>query len=786
MNTRPASSLGDGKPGYRPLARRYARWISGVTMTLLLALGSLESYFGYRESLDHIETTQALQAKQAAFELSVYLSTIESALRDVGRVAWDSPGFKRDQRREEFYRHLRMVPATTELRAVDKHGHERLRVSRTSPDQFDTGQLIEEPELAMVSPEQGIRFGKTFFRNDELPTLHVSAVDGDGAIVATVDLRLLGDVVARLGSVDGGLAYVVDPRGVLIAHPMPTLVLARPDLSGSEAVRAIQAMPAGSGGGGVRALFTRDIAGHPVIVTGTRITGPDWTVFIEQQRSEALKPAVATLTRTLLFMCLGIIAALFAGVTFSRQLAAPIVALRQATARIAAGDLETKLVVSRHDEIEDLAGDFNQMVRRLRDVYESLEAKVADRTEELSHARDVLAERSEEIEGLNQRLVLQLDELLHRKDEAERANAAKTRFLAAASHDLRQPMHSISLLLGVLQSRLDSLEHVALADKIQSSVATMESLFGNLLDISKLDAGAVQAHVEDVDLGWLLHRLEQTWAPQAAEKGLKLSVRACNVVVRGDAVLLERIVGNLVANAIRYTRRGGVLVGCRRRGTLVELQVWDSGPGIDPRYREAIFEEFFRIEAPGSGQEKGLGLGLSIVQRCAQILGYRLSVDSRVARGTVFRLQLPLSAATAASPRSSPRLAASQQALTGRFIVVVDDDATNAQALVDALHACRCHVVAAASCDEVLAELHQHLRVPDLIVTDYQLVGGRNGFEVISRLRQHYDEAIPALMITANTDAGLQPRAAAQNARLLHKPIGLQRLLDAMLESLSP
>jgi CheY-like chemotaxis protein/anti-sigma regulatory factor (Ser/Thr protein kinase) len=399
------------------------------------------------------------------------------------------------------------------------------------------------------------------------------------------------------------------------------------------------------------------------------------------------------------------------------------------------------------------------MASRLRDLYASLEAKVAERTAQLSDARDVLTARADELSRL--------------KDEAERANAAKTRFLAAASHDLRQPMHSISLLLGVLQSRLGSPEHVALADKIQSSVATMESLFGNLLDISKLDAGAVQAHIEDVDLGWLLHRLEQTWAPQAAEKGLRLRVRGCNVAVKGDAVLLERIAGNLVSNAIRYTRQGAVLVGCRRHGDQVELQVWDSGPGIAPRYREAIFEEFFRIEAPGMGQEKGLGLGLSIVQRCAHILGY----------GTVFRLTMPV-ATSAALPRPSPRLVASQLALEGRFIVVVDDETTNAQALVDALHACRCHVVAAASCDEVLAELQRHLRVPDLIVTDYQLGAGRDGLEVISRLRAHYDDAIPALVVTANTDASLQARAGVQHARLLHKPIGLQRLLEAMQESL--
>ena len=737
---------------------------------LLLLSGASESYFGYHESLERIQAVQQAQTEGAASEISTYLNVLEAGVRDVAKLPWWSPGFGATQGREEFYRLMQLVPSITDLQSVDRDGHELLFASKHAPDRWNSRIVIDEPDLARVTEQDGIRHGKTFFRDGYLPTVRLAAFDGQGAVIATVDLRLLSDVAARLRAGEGGLAYIVDAEGLLIAHPRSTTVLKRLDLSQSDAV--IKARASGNSPVLLRGLATQDLQQRPVIVTAASISATDWIVFTEQPRSEALKPAWATLQRTLAFMALGGAAALLAGVTFARLLAAPIVKLRQATARIAAGDLSTTLRVHRNDEIADLAQDFNQMASRLRELYASLEAKVAERTAQLSDARDVLAARAEELSKL--------------KDEAERANAAKTRFLAAASHDLRQPMHSISLLLGVLQSRLDSAEHIELADKIQSSVATMENLFGNLLDISKLDAGAVQAHVEDVDLGWLLHRLKQTWAPQAAEKGLQLHVRACNVIVRGDAVLLERIVGNLVANAIRYTRQGGVLVGCRRRGAFVELQVWDSGPGIEPRYREAIFDEFFRIEGPGTGQEKGLGLGLSIVQRCAQILGYGLSVDSRVGHGTVFRLRLPLSVATAASPRASPRLAASQQALAGRFIVVVDDEAMNAQALVDALHACRCHVVAAASCDDVLAELQQHLRVPDLIVTDYQLGGGRDGFEVISRLRQHYDEPIPSLMVTANTDAGLQPQAAALQARLLHKPIGLQRLLDAMQESLGP
>ncbi|PTT91001.1 hypothetical protein DBR42_04735 [Pelomonas sp. HMWF004] len=766
MSTTPARPA-----SYRPLARRFAAWISGLTLTLLFVLGASESYFGYIESLERIETVQQLQAQIAAREVAAHLGTVRIGLQAMAKLPWRRTDFDLAQQRREFHRLMQTTPAIIALQSVDARGNELLMTSRLEVDRVDTLQPVAEAALLVQSQEGEVRTGAPFFREGVLPTVRLALKAEPGAFVATVDLRPLGDILGHLQLEGGSLSYVLDGNGWLIAHPRATHVLGLRDLSASDVFERSRRQPADAAVL-LRGFSTHDLAGQPVIATAVRIPDTAWTVVMEEPRSQALRPAWATLSRTLVLMTVGGGAAVLIGLWFATRMAAPIVALRNATARIAQGDLQATLVVQRNDEVKDLADDFNEIALRLRNLYASLEAKVAERTAQLSDARDVLAARAEELSKL--------------KDEAERANAAKTRFLAAASHDLRQPMHSISLLLGVLQSRLDSPEHVVLADKIQSSVATMENLFGNLLDISKLDAGAVQAHVEDVDLDWLLHRLEQTWAPQAAEKGLRLRMRGCNVVVSGDAVLLERIVGNLVANAIRYTREGGVLVGCRRRGSHVQLQVWDSGPGIALEHREAIFEEFFRIEGPGTGQEKGLGLGLSIVQRCAQILGYGLSVDSRVGRGTVFRLTMPLSASTAASPRMSPRLAASQQALAGRFIVVVDDEAMNAQALVDALRACRCHVVAAHSCDEVLTELQQHLRVPDLIVTDYQLGGGRDGFEVISRLRQHYDETIPAVMVTANTDASLQPRAAEHQAQLLHKPIGLQRLLDVLLESLPP
>lgn len=772
------------RTGVRPLAHQYAALMCGLTLLLVMLSGISESYFGYRESLEHIEQIQQAQAGQGANEIAIYLGIIKTGIRDVAKMPWGRQSFGPQQRRDEFYRLMQLVPAIIDLQAIDGQGRETLHISKHAPDRIDSGEPLAEPELLFRTKDlSAIRHGRTFFRDGYLPTIRLSAFDGVGAIVATVDLRLLSEVVARLNAGEGGRAYIVDEQGQLIAHTRSTHVLSRIDLSKSEAVVKARASAA-STAILVTGLATTDLEHLPVIVTAASVPLTGWLVFMEQPRGEALKPAWATLTRTLLLMALGGAVAVVGGIAFARRMAAPIVALRRATAQVARGDLDATIQLSRHDEIEDLAQDFNQMAARLRDLYASLEAKVEARTQELSDARDVLEDSAHEIDLLNQRLMTQLDELSLRKDEAERANAAKSRFLAAASHDLRQPMHSISLLIGVLRTRLADPAQIDLADKVQSSVTTMENLFGNLLDISKLDAGAVHPHIEDVDLGWLLERAVETWLPQAQEKGLSLRLRHGRWVVRGDATLLERIVGNLLANAIRYTRSGGVLVGCRRRGEQCELQIWDTGPGIAEEHREAIFEEFFRIGVPGTGQEKGLGLGLSIVQRCVHMLGYSIAVQSREGRGSVFKVTLPLAAGTMAPHATNSTMDSPPQALEGNFIVVIDDEATNREAVRDGLLGAGCHVVIASSGDDALTQLQAHLRTPDLILTDFQLGASGDGLDVIRRLRAHYDEEIPALVVTANTDTRLVAEATALGAGLLHKPVGLQRLLMALKDSL--
>jgi signal transduction histidine kinase/CheY-like chemotaxis protein len=771
----------------RRLARRYALLVAAVSTTLLLASGASEMYFSYREARAQIARLQEAQAQAAAREIEQYLAAIAAGVRDVTKLPWGQPGFGIEQKRDEFQRLMVLFPAIVEMLQVDADGHEELFVSRNAPDRIGSMQPVPFAGDLGQPDAAGLHFGQPFFRADSEPTLRVVASDhGDARsrTVAVLNLRFLSDVITQLQVGSRGKVFVVDASNHLLAYPGATEVLRHRDLASFAPVRAARAAAAASAETLLDAADAQDFRGNPVIATAVDVKATDWLVFVEQPRSEALQAALATLTRTLLLMVIGGGLAIGASVLFANRMAAPIVRLRQATARIASGDLGLRLSVATGDEIEQLAHDFDRMSVKLQESYAGLEAKVALRTAQLSEARDTLQEQAREMESLNARLVDQLDELGIRKEEAERANAAKTRFLAAASHDLRQPMHTIGLLVGVLRERLREPQLVGLADKVQTAVATMENLFGSLLDISKLDAGAVHSQVEAFALRRLLQRVVQVYGPQAVEAGLKLRVAPCRAIVRSDPVLLERILGNLVSNALRCTRSGGVLVGCRRRGDHLALQVIDTGPGIPPEHLEQVFEEFFRLDNAARHADKGLGLGLSIVRRSAGMLGHRLDVRSRLGEGTVFELQLPL-APEAPADAALPGPAGDPGALASAFVVIVDDDDENLQALHALFEARQARSVAASSPEDAVRQLAAHLRTPDLIVTDYRLADGHDGFEAIARVRELADEDIPAIVLTADVNATLARRADALAAVLLHKPANAARLLQVAAELLA-
>jgi signal transduction histidine kinase/CheY-like chemotaxis protein len=408
-----------------------------------------------------------------------------------------------------------------------------------------------------------------------------------------------------------------------------------------------------------------------------------------------------------------------------------------------------------------------------------------------SRAQENTVRRERELNVAIEQLLRQAEQASVRADrarhEAERANAAKTRFLATASHDLRQPMHSIGLLIGLIHDRATDPELKQLGAKAIESVYLMERLFGSLLDISKLDAGAVKPKIETHDLGGLLANVERLFAQQAVARGLRWRVRPTHCRVRSDAFLLERIVNNLVANALAYTSSGGVLVACRRRGDSAVLQVWDTGVGIAVEHQASIFEEFYRIVAPEGrgvrrGEDRGLGLGLSIVQRSAEVLQHSVRLKSRPGRGSCFEVQMPLAAQSPVfgavqSSRARPDLA-------GCFVIVVDDDDLGREATAEIFCLHGCLVLASVGLDELMGELVNHLRSPDLIVTDYRLGSDRTAEELVQRIRAYCDDHVPALIVTADGSASCAAWVNEVGASLLMKPAPPETLVDAAIRAL--
>jgi signal transduction histidine kinase len=409
-----------------------------------------------------------------------------------------------------------------------------------------------------------------------------------------------------------------------------------------------------------------------------------------------------------------------------------------------------------------------------------------------------LKRRTDELAARLRHEMALADEARRAADEARRAaeaaNRAKTQFFAAASHDLRQPLHAMGLFAEALRQRIRDPEVASLVNSINESVDALEGLFGELLDITRIDTGGVDVHPQPVRLKELFGRLRLHFEPTAFEKGLMLSFRGEQHVALADPVLLERVLRNLVSNAIRYTDDGGVLVSARVRqggpdGTRhLLLQVWDSGIGIAEATLPRIFDEFFQVQGSRplqAHQRKGLGLGLAIVKRLAALMEAPLAVRSRVGHGTVFSLQVPLGRAPrssdAAPGPSSP--AALGLTLEGRRIVVVEDELAVREGLVVLLQAWGAQVTSFEAVDAV-----EHWLAggdvgpaPDLLLVDYRLPQGRTGLEALAALRAHWPrQRLPAILVTGSSLGGHEEEAVAHDFHLLIKPV-LPAKLRAMI-----
>jgi PAS domain S-box-containing protein len=405
--------------------------------------------------------------------------------------------------------------------------------------------------------------------------------------------------------------------------------------------------------------------------------------------------------------------------------------------------------------------EFKLAEQALLEAKQGLEERVAQRTQELSQALEA------------QRAAKQL---------AETANASKTRFVAAASHDLLQPLNAARLFASALESRARAYpELTELAARIDGSMRAAEELLNDLLDIARLDSGALRPEITSFPIADLLEDLRRQYAPLAQARALRLTIVDCREVVRSDRVLLRRIVQNYLSNALRYAVRGGVVMGCRRRGKELEIAVYDTGPGVAEHERERIYAEFSRLEQGSPWGEKGLGLGLSICDRLARLMNHQLTLVSRPGRGSLFGVRVPRDAKARCAQRGQPEpVPLDPIGLQGLRVLCVDNDSSILDGMEALLRTWGVMVVKARNSSDAL-RLAAQVGV-DAVLADCHLGDGIDGLELLRRMHASQNTTLAAALITADHSVELADLARAAGYPLLHKPLrpaALRALLGA-------
>jgi len=724
----------------RSLLGKYLLLLATLVGGLVLLSGAVGAYFAYVEALAAVAAIQRGQARYGAAEVAAVMHGLRDALHAAAAKFDAESGAAVDALRFESAWLLRHHAAITDLRWFDPDGRERLvygryGVTAAGGDGHDAVRL--------QALERGEGIGPLHFRKSSEPYVTVARAARPGGTVlqAEVNLKPLSVLLARTSA--AGVAYVVDEDGYLLAHPDLSLVLAKSRLDHLPQVRrALAAGTAASSGDG------HDLARTEVIASSAPIEGLPWRVVVEQPRREALASVYATVARAFGLLALGVLAAVAASAWLARRLVQPIRAIEAGAARIAEGSFDEPIVLPTGDELEQLAERVNAMARRLKETHETQERRIAERTEALAQAIE-----------------------------------SKTRFLAAAAHDLRQPIHALGLFADQLQAQPLRGEAAALASSVARSTRALDELVETLLDLSRLDVGGVQPAPQVFALQRLFDRLALQFEPSARARGLGWRVRATPLWVRSDPQLLERIAANLVANALRYTERGGVLLAARRRGDDVELRVVDTGVGIAPEHQARIFDDFYRVPAVGRqrrDEPQGLGMGLAIVKRLVQLLGHALSLRSVPGRGTAIGLRMPVAEAQpeTAGPAAAPAAAVS---LVGRRVLLIDDEESARRALAGTLARWGCHVDSAANGDEAVALARR--RRPDAVLCDLTLTGGESGLDVVQRLTASSGGDLACAYLTGGAEPATMSRARASGRLLVMKPLAPARL-RALLENL--
>lgn len=467
------------------------------------------------------------------------------------------------------------------------------------------------------------------------------------------------------------------------------------------------------------------------------------TLVMSKGRLKSEKSQMLMLNILLTILVMGL--AVFVALRVSRRITRPIMGIRTAVKQIGAGNLDTRIGETHVHELNELAQGINEMAQQLDIQRETLQQRIDEATQEMRE----------------------------KKEDAERANFDKTRFLAAASHDLRQPMHAMGLFMGELSNRIDTPEQRKIVEKVEESVEAMSGLLDSLLDISKLDAGVIVPQEQEFAIDVLLHRLAQDFSSIALKRSITFRVHPIEATVVSDPILLERILSNLISNAIRYVSQNGiVMVACRKSGEHIRIEVRDNGPGIPVEEQQNIFKEFVQLTNKARDRSKGLGLGLAIVNRLSKLLGHSVTLKSAPQRGSTFAIEVPrvpnVHELLAEGSIAKTSFGAISNEYAGLRVLVVDDDELVRNSTSGLLESWGCQTLAAGSLVEV-RQLSTDVHF-DLVVCDYRLPDG-NGLELADCIDTHYEKKPAFILISGDTSPEVLQEVIAKGYHLLHKPV---------------
>jgi len=590
----------------RHFSVKIAAAIIGVAASVLIVAGGLGVRMFVDAQVKTITALHQLQAETAAAGILRFVDDLESQLRWLITPSWTS--FNEDDRRVDALRTLRALPAVSTLRLLDPQGREQLRVSRLGPDITASGADLGHSQAYAAARQQGRHVGPVYFQDGSEPyvTIHVGGTSvRHGSLVADVNLKLIWDMVAAIRIGEAGRAFLIDSQGRLISHPDISLVLRRAEISSLPHVRA--ALERSPFNGNNALIAGSDIEGRDILSAHAPVPSLGWNVITELPRAEVLAAVYAAVRLSIIALLCGIGAAAVCGTLIARNMIRPIETLTSGATKIGLGELDHRIVISGSDEFAQLGERFNEMAESLQIERATLEEKVRLRTQELA-----------------------------------RANQAKSRFLATASHDLRQPLHALSLFVDELQSRPTEQRRARLHDNLGDAIGRLNDMFDAILDTSKIEAGAIRPALSHFPLTPLLGALRKTFTSAAEIKGLRLEIGDSGAWVESDPSLLQRILQNLVSNAIRYTMTGRVGLICSEADGHLTISVFDTGPGVPAELQAEIFREFFRAPTPGQSGERGLGLGLFIVESFARLLSHPIHLRSEPGGGSCFEILVPI------------------------------------------------------------------------------------------------------------------------------------------------